>query len=588
MMNEVNQDVTSNGYPADQSDVACHGKDQSMSQTIAGATTNSPEVVATHNNKVRSNREELIATQEDIMRFREKSLELRERAVLQKERQTQVLETSLAIHKAFSLQNITKTEDAQSLGEEISNPLKLLQQANAQLVIATLEAHKLVDEEQIARVKLLDHLAHHDILTQLPNRLLLSARLIQAIELAQRERRKLAIMYIDLDGFKHINDSLGHAVGDELLRSVAQRLRECIRHSDTLSRQGGDEFVLLLPSIEHAEDAALFAQKMLAVMTPPHYLAQNTIHISISIGISIYPHHGEDAETLLKSADTAMYHAKEAGRNNYQFFVQDMHDQAVERHFIESGLRRALEDREFELVYQPKINLQNGVIIGVEALIRWQHPSRGLLLPAQFISIAEACGLIVPIGRWVMREACRQGQVWQQMCGRPITVAINTSASEFRDKGFLDNLLKTLEDTHLDPHCLELELTESVLMREIESVTLVLQKLRTLGVKLAIDDFGTGYSSLSYLRQFPIHTLKIDQSFVSRLTTNTDDATLLAAVISMGKSLKKQVIAEGVETSDQHKFLVDHNCDEGQGYYFGYPISAEGLSALLQANSSQQ
>jgi len=397
-----------------------------------------------------------------------------------------------------------------------------LQQANAHLVTVTIEAHKLAEQVQTAKVEL-DHLARHDALTDLPNRILLQDRLGQAIELARRQGRQLAVMFMDLDRFKHINDSLGHAVGDQLLQSVAQRLVGCVRHSDTVSRQGGDEFVLLLPFIEHAEDAALSAQKLLAALALSHQIDQHELHIGASIGISIYPDDGRDAETLTKNADTAMYHAKENGRNNYKFFEQSMNARAVQRQSIESGLRRALERQEFMLHYQPKINLHSGTIVGVEALVRWQHPQRGLLLPEQFVPIAEDCGLILPIGRWVLHEACNQAQAWLQAGLPPITIAINASAPEFHAKDFLENIRATLEDTRLEPRYLELELTESVLMRDAEASDSVLHALADLGVKLAVDDFGTGYSSLSYLRKFPIDTLKIDQLFVNQMTHNPDD-----------------------------------------------------------------
>jgi diguanylate cyclase (GGDEF)-like protein len=393
-------------------------------------------------------------------------------------------------------------------------------------------------------------------------------------------------MFMDLDRFKHINDSLGHAVGDQLLQSVAQCLVGCVRHSDTISRQGGDEFVLLLSSIEHAEDAALSAQKILAALALPHRIDRHELHIGVSIGISIYPDDGQDAATLIKSADTAMYYAKENGRNIYKFFEPDMNARAVQRQSIEASLRRALERQEFVLHYQPKLNLQSGTIVGAEALIRWQHPERGLLAPAQFVSIAEECGLILPLGRWVLREACLQAKAWQLAGLAPITIAVNTSALEFRAKDFLENVRATLADTCLEPRYLELELTESVLMRDAQSTDSMLHALADLGVKLAVDDFGTGYSSLSYLRRFPIDTLKIDQSFVHQMTSNPDDATIVGAVISMGKSHKKRVIAEGVETPEQYAFLLAQHCDEGQGFYFGGPMVAEAFATLLQTGVS--
>jgi len=427
----------------------------------------------------------------------------------------------------------------------------------------------------------MSHLAQHDFLTDLPNRLLLNDRLTQAIALARRDGNQLAVLFLDLDRFKHINDSLGHAIGDQLLQSVAERLAACVRTSDTVSRQGGDEFVILLSKVEHAKDAARSAEKMLAALTTSHRIAQHDLHVTVSIGIGIYPDDGQDAETLVKSADTAMYHAKENGRNNYQFFTQDMNLRAVERQSLEGGLRRAVGRQEFVLHYQPKVNLETGAITGAEALIRWLHPVRGLILPAQFVPIAEDCGLIVPIGQWVLREACRQARAWLDAGLQPTPVAVNISAVEFRAKDFLESVRATLEDTCLEPRYLELELTESVLMQDAESTTSVLQALKAMGVQLAVDDFGTGYSSLSYLRQFPIDALKVDQSFVHDITSDPEDATIVSAVIGMGKSLKQRVIAEGVETREQLAFLQSQGCDEGQGYYFSQPVVTEEFARLL-------
>jgi len=459
-----------------------------------------------------------------------------------------------------------------------------LQQANEHLIVATIEANNLAGEVEKARVRMA-YLAQHDALTDLPNRILLNDRLTQAIALARRQGKQLALMFLDLDRFKHINDSLGHAVGDQLLQSVAQRLTASVRSSDTVCRQGGDEFIILLADVEHAQDAALSAQKILAALIVPHRIDQIELHVTVSIGISIYPEDGLDADALIKSADTAMYHAKEGGRNNYQFFEQDMNALAVERHSIEGGLRRALERQEFVLHYQPKINLESGTISGVEALVRWQHPQRGLVLPEQFVWIAEDCGLIVPIGMWVLREACQQAQTWQDAGLPHIPVAVNISAVQFRHKDFLESLADILKDTGLAPHYLELELTESVLMHDATSTASVLKMLKAMGVRLAIDDFGTGYSSLSYLKRFPIDTLKIDQSFmrdITHVSADSDDAAIVAAAVSMGKSLNQRVIAEGVETREQMAFLQAQGCGEGQGFYFSRPVSAGEVIELLR------
>ena len=456
-----------------------------------------------------------------------------------------------------------------------------LQEANAHLIIASVEAHKVADDA----IHRLHHLAYHDALTDLPNRTLLWDRLCQATDLAQRQGRQLALLFMDLDGFKHINDSLGHSTGDQLLQLVAQRLLGCARHSDTVSRQGGDEFIILLPSIESAADAMAFARKILQAFESPYRLGEHELHIAVSMGISLYPDDGENAETLIRNADTAMYHAKASGRNNCKFFEQKMNDRAVERQSVETALRLALKHHEFVLHYQPKIKLRSGEIVGVEALLRWQHPERGLLPPAQFVSIAEECGLIVPIGRWVLREACMQANAWRNAGLRPVIVSVNSSAIEFRARDFLDNLRSTLEATAMPPCWLEIELTESVLMHDVESTDSVLCALADMGVKLAIDDFGTGYSSLSYLSRFPINTLKIDQSFVREISESGDDCTIVSAIISMGRDLKRQVIAEGVETRDQREFLLAHYCDEGQGNYFSPPLTADGFARLLQTSS---
>ena len=457
-----------------------------------------------------------------------------------------------------------------------------LRQANGHLVVATIKAHELTAQIQATRDQM-NYTAHHDVLTDLPNRVLLQDRLGQAIEAARRQKRPLAVMFLDLDRFKYINDSLGHAVGDQLLQSVAQRLKDGLRHSDTISRQGGDEFVVLLPNIEHAEDAALSADKILAALTPPHHIGEHELHIGVSIGISIYPGDGQDTETLLKSADTAMYHAKENGRNTYKFFEQEMHVRSVRRQSIEAGLRRALERQEFVLHYQPVVHLLSGATVGVEALIRWCHPERGLLLPDEFVPIAEECGLILPMGRWVLREACNQAQAWIRAGFPPITVAINTSVFEFRGKDFIENIRAILAETGLAPHLLELEMTETVLMSDAASSSSVLHALVDMGIKLAIDDFGTGYSSLSYLRQYPVDALKIDQSFVGQMIGNADNASIVSAIIGLSTNLKKKTVAEGIETAEQVALLLTLHCDEGQGYYFSHPLAAGEFVALLQS-----
>ena len=431
------------------------------------------------------------------------------------------------------------------------------------------------------------HSAQHDFLTGLPNRMLLNDRVSQAISLAARHMKKVAVLFLDLDGFKHINDSLGHPIGDKLLQSIAKRLVDCGRSSDTVSRQGGDEFVVLLSEVEQSDDAAITARRMLQAVAEAHSIDQHDLHVTASIGLSVYPDDGLDAETLIKNADTAMYQAKENGHQSYQFFKPAMNVRAVERQSIEESLRRALERREFVLHYQPIINLKTGEITGAEALIRWTHPTRGKVSPAQFIPVAEDCGLILPIGNWVLREACRQARAWVD-AGLPLaTMAVNISAMEFRDEHFLGGVFAILKDTGLDPRSLELELTESVLMKRADSTESILKTLRASGVQIAVDDFGTGYSSLSYLRKFPIDALKIDQSFVRQITTAPDETIIVTAVISMGRSLNLRVVAEGVETQEELAFLQAHHCDEAQGFYFSRPLLPAQFAKLLKAGISQ-
>jgi diguanylate cyclase (GGDEF)-like protein/PAS domain S-box-containing protein len=432
----------------------------------------------------------------------------------------------------------------------------------------------------------LSHSAEHDFLTGLPNRMLFNDRVSQAIAVAARHSKKVAVLFLDLDGFKHINDSLGHPVGDQLLQSIAKRLVDCVRGTDTVSRQGGDEFVVLLLEVERAEDAAITARKMLQAVAETHSLKQHDLHVTTSIGLSIYPDDGIDAETLIKNADTAMYQAKENGRQGYQFFKPAMNVRAVERQSIEESLRRALEHQEFSLHYQPKINLKTGEIAGAEALIRWMHPTRGPISPSHFIPIAEDCGLILPIGNWVLREACKQARAWIDAGLSLGSMAVNISAMEFRDENFLEGVFSALSSTGLGPECLELELTESALMKRVESTASILQSLRAKGVRVAVDDFGTGYSSLSYLQKFPLDALKIDQSFVRRITTAPEETTIVTAVINMGRSLELRVVAEGVENQRELEFLQAHLCDEAQGYYFSEPVDAQRFAKLLETGIS--
>jgi diguanylate cyclase (GGDEF)-like protein/PAS domain S-box-containing protein len=437
--------------------------------------------------------------------------------------------------------------------------------------------------ESRAMAQKMAYLAQHDFLTGLPNRALLTERLSRAIGQARRHGKRVGLMFLDLDFFKHINDSLGHTLGDILLQRVAERLLSCIRDTDTVCRQGGDEFVILLAEIEQATDAAPIADKLLAAVAEPYPIAGHQLHVSLSVGISVFPDDGQDADEVMKNADTAMYHAKANGRNNYQFFTAEMNVLAVRRLFVESNLRRALRQGEFLLYYQPKIDIATGLMVGSEALIRWQDPEHGLVHPRQFVPIAEESGLIVPIGSWVLREACRQVRAWQDSGLLVVPVSVNISAVEFRRPGFLEGVAQILKETGMLPSYLELELTESILMNDAESSAEVLAALKAMGIQLAIDDFGTGYSSLSYLKRFPIDTLKIDQSFVHDIATDPDDASIVRAMVSMGKNLKQRVVAEGVETEEQLAFLRKLHCEEGQGFLFGHPVPAAEFALLLRS-----
>lgn len=449
------------------------------------------------------------------------------------------------------------------------------QAAGAVMIFRDVSAARLMADQ-------ITHSAEHDFLTGLPNRMLLNDRINRAIALAPRYANKVAILFLDLDGFKHINDSLGHAIGDKLLQSIAARLVDCVRVADTVSRQGGDEFVVLLSAVEKAEHAVISAKRILAAVAEAHAIGEHELYVTASIGVSIYPDDGKDADTLTKNADTAMYQAKENGKQRYQFFKPEMNIRAVERQSMEEGLRRALAAQEFALHYQPKVDLKTGQITGAEALLRWTHPTRGPISPAQFIPIAEDCGLIVPIGNWVLREACRQAQAWAAAGLPKATMAVNISGVEFRNENFLRGVFDILEETGLDPSCLELEVTESVLMKGAEATATILKALRAKGVQTAVDDFGTGYSSLSYLKKFPIDCLKIDQSFVHGITTYPNDTGIVAAVINMGRSLHLRVVAEGIEQQGDLMFLQEHDCDEGQGYLFSRPVPPPAFATLLK------
>jgi len=433
----------------------------------------------------------------------------------------------------------------------------------------------------------MSRVAQHDVLTHLPNRTLFDDRLTQAISLAERQGKQLAVLFVDVDQFKRINDTLGHGVGDNLLRSIAGRLTACIRRTDTVSRLGGDEFLILLSQVEHAEDAAVTARKILRAIASPHIIDNKSLDINVSIGGSTYPADGHDAESLVSQADVAMYEAKQHGRNSYQSFRADMTTRLAKRVLLEADLRSALGRNEFLLHYQPKINLQTGQVTGMEALIRWQHPERGMLFPASFVPIAEECGLILHIGQWALVEACRQAREWSGAGFGVVPISVNVSAVEFQSKDFLSGVRAALIATGMEPQNLELELTETVLMQDAESAVVTLLALKAMGVRVAIDDFGTGYSSFTYLRRFPVDTLKVGQTFVQEITADSEGSTLLGAMIGIGKSLKQRVVAVGVETASQFDFLQRHGCGEGQGSYFSNPVVAEQAARLFESGVPQ-
>ena len=426
------------------------------------------------------------------------------------------------------------------------------------------------------------HLAEHDYLTGLPNRMLLNDRIGRSIELARRNKKKVAVLFLDMDGFKHINDSLGHPTGDMLIQAISKQLLDCVRTSDTVSRQGGDEFIVFLPEVEHPEGTVAAAKRMLEAVASVHSISQHDLQITCCIGISVYPDDGPDAETLIKSADIALYQAKENGQSSYQFFQPAMNVRAVERQFIEENLRRALSRHEFALHYQPIVNLKTHAITGAEALIRWNHPTRGFISPGQFIAVAEDSGLIVPIGNWVLEEACGQARAWMEAGLPEMTMAVNVSGLQFQSGNFAEDLFAILLKIGLDPKFLELEVTESLLMKRPDFTASILQVLRERGVQIAIDDFGTGYSSLSYLTKLPLDTLKIDQSFVRQITTTPNETSIVTAIIGMGQSLNLRIIAEGVETAEELEFLQAQHCDEAQGYYFGRPVPPQEFVKLFQ------
>ncbi|WLH31174.1 putative bifunctional diguanylate cyclase/phosphodiesterase [Pseudomonas canadensis] len=441
-------------------------------------------------------------------------------------------------------------------------------------------------EERVQELLKVSHLLQYDALTELPNSTLLGDRLTQAIALGRRHDTQLAVVFIGLDRFKRINNALGYPVGDEVLQQVSQSLVEAVRESDSVFRYGSDEFVILLQDVQHPQQSQHVAQKILNAVSATRHVAGHDLSITASLGISIYPNDSGTAVELIKHAETAMHTSKERGSDRFSFYTDDMNHRAQHRQNLESAIRQALEREEFVLHYQPKLDLKSGRIVGAEALIRWFQPRSGWVSPADFIPVAEDSGLIVRLTQWVLRQACEQAQAWRAMGLAPLCISVNISAIDFRQRDFVDNLATLLKQTGLPPTQLELEITESVLMQNVDETVDILNRIKAMGVRLALDDFGTGYSSLSYLRRFPIDVLKIDQSFVHGLKVNSQDEQLISAIIGMGKSLDLNIIAEGVETVEQLKFLQTQLCEEGQGYLFSKAVPSKDFARLLQAGSA--
>ena len=434
----------------------------------------------------------------------------------------------------------------------------------------------------------LQHLVLHDPLTKLPNRVLLEDRLQQAVEECRRSGQRCAVLFVDLDRFKTLNDSLGHYAGDVVLRKIAERLRSNVRLEDTVSRLGGDEFVILARHLAASNDAAELAAKIMGAVSQPIIIEGQEFRLGCSIGICVFPDHGAAAASLIANADAAMYHVKKSGRSSYAFFTAEMKNFFPRRLALETELRAAIEKRQFTLHYQPQVDVRSGRITGIEALVRWQHPERGLVPPSEFISFAEETGLIVPLGNWVLRQACVRNKAWQKINGRKLVVAVNISGVQFQQADLVASVASALDDSGLDPSCLELEITESVVMENAPQAIVMLQQLHAMGVGVSIDDFGTGYSSLSYLKRFPIQKLKIDRSFIQDISVDADDAAIVQAIVALAHGLRLRVVAEGVERDDQLAFLRGLGSDEYQGFLYSQPLPAPEMERRLAAMACRE
>lgn len=450
--------------------------------------------------------------------------------------------------------------------------------------------------ERIDAQRQIHNLAYYDLVTGLPNRAQLSEQLKYTLKLARRNDNKFAVLFLDLDHFKQVNDTLGHDAGDDLLKQVSSRLTTVVREGDTvvggesdnmesqhtIARLGGDEFVVLLGQINRAEDAARVAERIAQAISLPYQIGANAVSVTTTIGISVFPSDGTTSEALMKNADVAMYHAKESGRNGFQFYSRQIHEQALERFSLEGDLLSAIENEELTVVYQPKLDMQTGILSGMEALVRWHHPEKGCISPAEFIPLAEETGLILPLGRWVLSHACEQMQRWIDNGMEPVSIAVNCSSVQFTQSDMIEDINQAISHSGLDPRLLEIELTESLLLQDIEQGITILQNMKSLGIQVAIDDFGTGFSSLSYLKRLPVDKLKIDKSFVDDLCTDPGDIAIVSAIITLSHNLSLKVVAEGVETQEQFDILRDFKCNEAQGYLIGYPMQVADLEQWLR------
>jgi len=496
--------------------------------------------------------------------------------------------TAARIHKQHVM-NIMKMIDARnrasSLGTDGGEPLahlmsELTSESENPMFLRSYTAMQIAEERRLANEKI-NHLAFHDALTNLPNRMLFQDRVKACFEQARVFNRKPAILFFDLDRFKVINDTLGHHVGDNMLQVLADRLRTLVRPEDTMARFSGDEFIWLIPHVLDRDEAAAFAREVGRIVSKPYDYGGQELFVTASIGVSFYPEDGTDADTLIKHADTAMYRAKEKGGDTFEFYHPDMNFRSLERLHLETHLRKALSRDQIRVYYQPLVDLGSGNIFGMEALVRWEHPELGLVSPGEFIPLAEETGVIVPIGNWVLREACMQNKRWHDM-GYDLCVSVNISMQQFQHPEFVPTIQETLAETGLDPSWLALEITESVAMKNVNFVMETIEELKRIGVYISIDDFGTGYSSLSYLKRFRVHTLKIDRSFIRDVTTDEDNAAIVTALIAMSQQMKMRSLAEGVETTEQLRFLKERGCNEVQGYIYSKPLPAGDFEKLLE------